>query len=330
MPVTAVYELPVPIWVTSSTLGKRFASGRGGVEWDVMMPADQPPHGAPPAIDGIEARPDLTEEDTEWASDQYGGFVPESLRPAVLLIRVGLTNVTAPPHPYRSWAGPDDQLVDVVDAWFDSLRTWVEVVTGQDLDPRHRVYAAEAVGSGLTFIDPPHDGALGMTITTPSVRPVRAIEWAGILSRVRADTEPPLEEVLSRDARAAQARGSNRRAIIDAATALEIVLGRHVRQRAEQLPDRQRGRLTDRTALGDYIAIAKASGLDLAVSFDALEQLKTMRNSAAHRGEAPGSWETAQAVQTMIDFLGVHGPFRRTASDEPDGSEWIVADSSEA
>jgi len=65
--------------------------------------------------------------------------------PAVLLVRVGLANVTAPPHAYRSWDGAKDQLVEVTDAWFDRLRTWVEVITGQDLDPWHRTYAAQAV-----------------------------------------------------------------------------------------------------------------------------------------------------------------------------------------
>ncbi|MFI9387888.1 hypothetical protein [Kutzneria sp. NPDC052558] len=62
-----------------------------------------------------------------------------------------------------------------VDKWFDDVRTWAEVVTGQDLDPRYRVYDAESAGTGLTFIEPPHDGPLGLTITTPRILPLHAL-----------------------------------------------------------------------------------------------------------------------------------------------------------
>ena len=97
----------------------------------------------------------------------------------------------------------------------------------------------------------------------------------------------PLEEVLSRDARAAHRRDANRRAIIDAATALEIALGRHVRSVADQLSATQRQRISERTALGDYIWIAEHSGLQLAVPVDRLRWLSRLRNDAAHRGAAP-------------------------------------------
>ena len=221
---------------------------------------------------------------------------------------------------------PEHQLAEYVNRWFDVVRTWVEVVTGQDLDPNHRVYDAESVGAGLTFIEPPHDGALGLTITTPRVLPLRSQEWADILGFVRDGKEPPLEEVLSRDSRAAQRRNANRRAIIDAATALEIALGRHVRGLADQLPETQRRRISERTALGDYISIAEHSGLQLAVPVDRLRWLNNLRNDAAHRGAAPGNWEAVEAVQVMIDFLGAHGRFRRTGEREPDGGEWVVVD----
>lgn len=46
------------------------------------------------------------------------------------------------------------------------------------------------------------------------------------MDRAGAGVEPPPEEVLSRDARAAQRRKAGRRAIVEAATAVEIVLTR--------------------------------------------------------------------------------------------------------
>ncbi len=323
MDVRAIFELPVHIWVMCDALSATYPTGYGHLRFNVVMPDDRPPVGGPPEVPGIASRVELTGEQVVWAQE-YGAFIAESLRPATALHRVVMTEVEGPSYDHKPWFTPEHQLAEHVDRWFDDVRTWVEVVTGQDLDPNHRVYDAESVGTGLTFIEPPNDGALGFRITTPHVRPLRAQEWADILGFVRDGREPPLEEVLSRDARAAQRRNANRRAIIDAATALEIALGRHIRDLADQLPEAQRGRISERAALGEYISIAERSNLQLAVPVDRLRWLNKLRNNAAHRGAAPGHWEAGDAVQVMIDFLGAHGRLRRTGESEPDGGEWMV------
>ena len=323
MDVRAIFELPVHIWMTCDALGTTYSTGYGDLRFKVVMPEARPPVGGPPDLPGIVPEESASAQ-VVWAQE-YGAFIPESLRPATALHRVVLTEVDGPSYDgHRLWFTPEHQLAEYINLWFDDVRTWAEVVTGQDLDPNHRVYDAESVGAGLTFIEPPHNGALGFQITTPHVIPLRAKEWVAILGFVRDGEEPPLEEVLSRDARAAQRRNANRRAIIEAATALEVVLGRHIRALAEQLPANQRARINERTALGDYIAIAEHSHLQLAVPVDRLRWLKQLRNDAAHRGAAPGPWEAADAVQVMIDFLGVHGQFRRMSESEPDGGEFTL------
>lgn len=325
MDVRAIFELPVHIWVTLDALGAAYPTGYGDLRFNVQMPDGQPPVGGPPDVPGIASRPELLGEQVVWAME-YGAFIPESLRPATALHRVAITDVVGPSYDHKSWFTPDHQLAEDINRWFDDVRTWTEIMTGQDLDPNHRVYDAEPVGGGLTFVEPPHDDALGLQITTPHVRPLRAQEWAGILALVLAGKEPPLEEVLSRDARAAQRRNANRRAIIDAATALEIALGRHVRNRADQLPESQRKRIDKRTALGIYISIAEESGLQLAVAVDRLRWVNNLRNEAAHRGAAPSQWDAGVAVQLMIDFLSAHGRIPRASEHEPDGGEWVLAD----
>ncbi|MGY1618852.1 hypothetical protein ACI797_19090 [Geodermatophilus sp. SYSU D00691] len=323
MAVIAIFELPVHIWMTCDALGATYPTGYGDLRFNVVMPQARPPVGDPPDLPGMPPQESAGGQ-VVWAQE-YGAFIPESLRPATALHRVVLTEVEGPSYDdHRSWFTPEHQLAEYVNRWFDDVRTWAEVLTGQDLDPNHRVYDAESVGTGLTFVEPPHDGALGLQITTPRVLPLRAQEWAAILGFVRDGEEPPLEEVLSRDARAAQRRNANRRAIIEAATALEIVLGRHIRALADELPDTQRGRINERTALGTYVAIAEHSRLQLAVPVDRLRWLKQLRNDAAHRGAAPSPWEAADAVQVMIDFLGVHGQIRRTRESEPDGGEFTL------
>lgn len=320
MKVTAIYELPVPMWVTKAVLGRTYRTGYGSLHFDVAMPGGESPLGEAPAALGVDHSHVPNQGPVVW-TQEYGAFIPESLRPATALHRIVVTAVEGASYPDREWLTPDHQLAQIVDRWFDGVRTWVEILTGQDLDPRHRVYDAEPVGGGLTFIEPASERALGLTITTPHVRPIRPAEWERSLSLVSNGDEPPLEEVLSRDARAAQRRNANRRAVIDAATALEITLGRYVRDRATQLPESQQKRISDRAALGDYIAIAEASHLELALPFDRLRQLNRLRNDAAHRGKAPNNWEAAAAVQVMIDFLGFHGQYRRTGVEELDGGE---------
>jgi len=283
MDVSAIFELSVHIWVTCDALAAQYSTGYGELRFSVVLPTDQPPLGGAPDVPGIAPRAELTGGQVVWAQE-YAAFIPESLRPATALHRMAMTDVDGPAYDdHRSWLTPDIQLARCVNRWFDDVRTWAEIVTGQDLDSNHRVYDAELDGAGLTFIEPSHDGAVGITVTTPHVRPLRAQEWAFILGLVRDGKQPPLEEVLSRDARAAHRRGASRRAIIDAATALEIVLGRYVRSVADQLPATQQQRISERTALGGYISIAENSGLQLAPPVCRLREVNRLRNNAAHR-----------------------------------------------
>lgn len=147
-----------------------------------------------------------------------------------------------------------------------------------------------------------------------------------VMAAVRDGQEAPLEELLSRDARAAHARGFNRRAVIDAATAVEVLLAREVASRAEELPAAQRNRLDRKPTFGTFIDIAEVSGLKFALPFAHLRDLNKARVEAVHHGQGPSAWDTANLVQIAIDFLGAHGPYRRSGESEPDGSEWVVYD----
>lgn len=325
MDIRAVFELPVHIWVMTDALGMTYPTGHGSLSFNVVMPSGTGPNGGPPSVAGLDGHADLTGDDVKWVHG-YGAFIPETYKPATALHRVAITDVAGPTPAHRSWFTPENQLAAYITPWFNNVRTWVEVITGQDLDPDHRVYDAEAVGAGLTFLDQDHDGAHGLRLTTPRVLPIPEAEWKAILRLVREGKEPPLEELLSRDARASQRRGADRRAVIEAATALEIALGRYVRSARNNLPERQQGRLNDRTALGGYIDIAETSRLPSQVPYERLRWVNTLRNNAAHRGKAPTNWDAGTAVQIAIDFLGAHGRYARRQEREPDGSEFVLVD----
>ena len=325
MDIRAVFELPVHIWVTVDTLGGTYPTGYRSLGFQVVMPTGEGPNGGPPSMAGLENHADLTGEEVKWVHE-YGAHIPESYKPATALHRIGIIDVSGPTPEHLSWFTPEHQLAEYITPWFNEVRTWVEVITGQDLDPNHRVYDAEAVGDGLTFLDQEHDGAHGLLITTPRVLPLPANEWEAILRLVRDGKEPPLEELLSRDARASQRRGADRRAVIEAATALEIALGRYVRSKTPDLPKRQQDRLNESTTLGRYIDIAETAQLPSEVPYERLRWVNALRNNAAHRGEAPSNWDAGTAVQITIDFLGAHGRYARRQGREPDGSEFVLVD----
>lgn len=299
--VTAIYELPVPIWVSCAALGGSYASGYGNLQFDVSMPQDGAPVGGAPVIDGVEVPKYLDGELVAWTTE-YAAWIPEEFQPATALRRIIITAVEAPTDAARSWRGPEQQLGEFIKFWFDQVRTWAEILTGQDLDPGHRVYDAETVGAGLTFVAPSREGALGLQLTTPNIQPVTAVEWKWLLAAVRDGKEPPLERLLIRDANAAFARRFYRRAIIDAAAALELTLVRVLDERIEDLPVPQRKRL-DGATLGRYIDIAKASGFEFDVTFEDLKRLNLARNDAVHRAQAPEYVETVVLLRVAGDFL---------------------------
>lgn len=326
MDVIASYEFPVPIWVTRSALEQSYPTGYRGVEFTVATPRESSPAGAAPLIDGVDHFESSTDgEQTVWDME-YGAFIPESLRPATALHRVAIHQVTAPEPPeHRSWASEADQLGWVIQAWFDDVRTWVEVITGQDLDPNHRVYDAVIIGAGLEFITPKLKGALGMQLTTPRVLPIPADAWRKVLEHVRDGVRPPLVEELCRDARAAERRGFYRRTAIDSAAALEMALEQILTAEVDQLPMGQQKRVHEGpSGLGVWLSIAKESGRKFAVPHDRLVEVKAKRNDAVHHGVVPNPDEACRVVQTVIDFLGAHGPSPRSGDPGPDGSEWQI------
>lgn len=89
------------------------------------------------------------------------------------------------------------------------------------------------------------------------------------------------------------------------------------------LPERQRGGV-DGATLGACISIAKHGGLEFDVPYETLSTLNRLRIDAVHFEKAPNSWDTANAVQIAIDFLGAHGLWRRPGATAADGSEGVA------
>lgn len=288
---TAIYELPVPVWIDSGALGKTFPTGCRDVTFDVHMPERGGEDGSPPALEG------LGDTALRW-TQRFAARLPEGRDDAVAICRVGITAFEDPQS--------DDHhavVSAVIDEWFDRVRTWVEVVTGQDLDFRHPTHDAHEVGRGLTYVDDEENTLHGLWLTTRPVNPIRVGEWAASLVYAADDRPPRLEHVICRDARASFARDYHRRAVIEAATATELLLVRELQGIAGSLSNKHRKALDGKPTFGTCIRIAKDAGLKLPVEIDRLEQLNSARIAAVHHGESAGTFESVRCVQTCIDFV---------------------------
>ena len=161
--IDAVFELPVPIWVMTEVLDATYSSGYANLKFNVAMPTGEGSDGGPPAVIDLRGV-ELSDPDMVWVHE-YGAHIPQPYKPATALHRIVFTDVDGPTPAHLTWFTAEAQLVEYVAPWFNAVRTWAEVVTGQDLDPNHRVYDAVEVGHGLTFLDRSHDGVHGLKLT---------------------------------------------------------------------------------------------------------------------------------------------------------------------
>jgi hypothetical protein len=51
--ITAIYELPVPIWISTDVLGERIRTGFGPITFDVVMPTQDGAVGGTPTASGV-------------------------------------------------------------------------------------------------------------------------------------------------------------------------------------------------------------------------------------------------------------------------------------
>lgn len=315
--VSAVFDLPRHVWISPDLLGTAVDAGYGGLRFEVRTPIQVPDQAVdivtPPPLPGV--RTDAEEFGAKPWVMNYAAFMD---RPAIALCRIGLVAPLAGNEtlPLRHWQREEDltervrdALEDRVAGWFELFRSWVEVVTGQDLDYRHPVYDVVFPGQGLHVWDgeefqPPG----GMQLTTPHVTPLPSSEWAALLTLVRDGKEPPVEYLLSRDARAALVRGDTRRAVLDAATAVEVVLTDLFDKELSALsaPLKSALRKENRT-LGRLVGLLAKASVEVGATQEELTKLTTARNQAAHRGVGPSSFDTVLVVDISARIVEARG-----------------------
>ena len=148
MEVRAIFELPVHIWLMCDALGATYPTGYRKLRFNVAMPTDRPPVGGPPAVPGVDSRAESVGEQVVWVREH--GASSRVARPATALHRVCRHRCRGPKLRSHAVVHPGSSARRIHRQVVRRRPHLDRVVTGQDLDPNHRVYDAESVGEGLT------------------------------------------------------------------------------------------------------------------------------------------------------------------------------------
>ena len=309
--VSCIYDLPAALAVQGSVFGQRFPTQIGDADAEVLTPELVGAAFGAPALPGVPT--DAVElTDGQWANSS--AWVSDD---SFQLRRIGLVVKSAPDRSPvgRPGAGTslEERLIDTafanIDTWFDRLRSWVEVLTGQDLDTQTPRFEAWFEGSGLRAWrrEGSHLAVVDrsrVVVTSNDPRPLPSKAWRFVLER-SGRGHPPAERLLMRDARAALARSQSRRAVLDAGAAAELILVELVDAALMPLPRATRAAATPRhRTLGTLVGFAKGAEFDLPVSSGELDTIVRLRNAATHGAETPSydaALEVLNSVQRLVE-----------------------------
>lgn len=160
---------------------------------------------------------------------------------------------------------------------------------------------------------------LSVTVPAKAMVGLPEPETAGRITELleQIPTDEPLSS-LSRDKAAARfGKETNFAAVIDAASAAEIVLHRviHTQASPDDLPNRKRRQklvALDKQPLGGLVTLARELAFGPSIDLDGLDELSEIRNDAIHRSETPASQRASRTVQAVFDLVYTHGLWKRS------------------
>ncbi|BCP06107.1 hypothetical protein [Mycobacterium paraintracellulare] len=203
------------------------------------------------------------------------------------------------------------QLDDLLSPWWDTLSSWIEVVTGQDLarlgERRPKQPQTFHLWGGNA------DGTmrpLAMMFRAnffPQAPALNSFGLLGCLSAVARGQSAPPERLHLSDARSLHNDGQWRRAVIDAATAAEVAITSWLDNRLSTAEFAVKAALLNTPlTLGRLHRLYTQLGGVLPQDFDNL--VVKPRNDAAHRGMSLTLEQSAAAINATAQLLDATTP----------------------
>jgi hypothetical protein len=311
------YPLPVGVGVARDVLGDVSATCVGDRSGHVHLPrlrGEEPVLIQPAVLDSLIEEPryvDGTDPERDILTSPWGwplswGTPGEQTSLAVSQVVVTLDHVMPAQAP--------DVLAlcrKELPQWFTRLKDWCEILTKQDLDvvaPRERI-RLDGKGWACWHDSNPIQVSSRVFMDFDYGEPVSQTRWNRLVMLAGARTQPHTEHLLLRDARSAQVRRQYRRAVLDAATAMEIALHRLLAEKHRQHPSPLADeliRLSERWSMGTLRRVVAGFG-DLPPSMT--DDLITLRNEVIHKkAKKPTGVESKTMLAAASDLVAIATP----------------------
>src|ERR1022692_137468 len=311
--VAGFYELPIHIAVAHEVLGSDCPTQIGDIPARVLTPRPLPGGldypAIPPPLLGVPG--EHLGSHFDWAMTFAGEYTEYG---ATCLRRLGII-LSEPEEALPELPRDFGQLAmriglaaqEGLDVWFDLVRAWIEVLTEQDLDHKSPSYDLTFHGDGFHRWD-----GLWLTKELPAVRtrviePISLDVWIRTLRMAGERREPPLEYLVTRDARAALLRGDLRRAAIDIGTAAEITLNNAYRENIAAITDCGRTLSQEERNLRRLAEALADADVHLGATRDEISYLTGARNIAVHEGREMTLDELCPCLTTLTALLAENG-----------------------
>lgn len=314
--IEGTLQLPVPVCCTSNVLGTKHliqVAGRTGIVATPVLPGNFGPElawvqlaGPPEADERVrvgQTRLGMPDDELNWGRPWRWPSLESMVR---------AVQVWFPIAPEEADPTNVDEIAERVrkalPAWTSRLLTGVELLSSQILDALTAPVLPSYSMEFFLVTEQPRATLLSgslidLTIRMPSAESAATSEtWATAVRAASEEWQPRIEHLLLRDARLALGRSEFRRAVIDAASALEIALTTRLSARLSSALDRHAAEtiLGRAPGLGSRLRLARALGLP-AGSRGIEQELVIPRNRAAHHGAALTRAEAALALQVATE-----------------------------
>ena len=220
--------------------------------------------------------------------------------------------------------GAIERLFAHFDAWFERVRLWVRVLIDQDVDEDVETSLVSMTGKDLEVLT--IDGetvslprrANSMRINMLEVEALDEQHWRRVLELASAGRAPPVEYALVSSGRIQLRAHQYRRAVIDAATAVDVAVSDLLHANLANLPSGLQTTLNSGRdpTLGWLVdQLNNAGGLPASVASiaaqlpsDLKSGLVSVRNDVMHRNRTPTYGEAERTVAISAEVVRLVNP----------------------
>lgn len=249
--LVAVYRLPVGLTFAGSCLGTSTPVQIAGLDGRLYLPAyaihpGSNPYIVPPARDDLPplARRYLLDRDDpndplSWGLvTRWNAKTLEIAYAKIGALLFRFRQVKAEDIRYSNYlhgrgnpiGGAVERLFAHFDAWFERVRLWVRVLIDQDVDEDVESSQVSVTGQNLEVLTIDNETvslprrANSIRINMLEIEALDEQHWRRVLELASAGSSPPVEYALVSSGRIQLRAHQYRRAVIDAATAVDVVL----------------------------------------------------------------------------------------------------------